>query len=104
MLHQICCTASSRRYTLMPSFLCVGPISLPSPVRECLRVRDAAQSRARMHIDHRLIQQFSKYLVVSWLFDRDQSIGAPPDLSSFHGRNWFYPAWNWDTMRADGFS
>jgi 4-alpha-glucanotransferase len=37
-------------------------------------------------------------------FDFRYTLGSPPDLSSFHGRNWQYPAWNWDTMRADDFS
>jgi 4-alpha-glucanotransferase len=82
----------------------VGAIPLPSPARGYLCVRNAAQGHALAHIDYRPIQQFSRYLVISRLFDSDQSIGAPPNLSSFHGRNWSYPAWNWDTMRANEFS
>jgi hypothetical protein len=77
---------------------------LPSPVHERLHVRNAAQSRALVHIDYQTTQKIIRYLVVSWLLDRDQSIDTPPDLSSFHGRNWFYPTWNWDAMRTDNFS
>lgn len=37
------------------------------------------------------------------LFDKNYTIGSPPDIFSFHGQNWFYPAWNWDAMRAEDF-
>jgi 4-alpha-glucanotransferase len=37
------------------------------------------------------------------LFDMNYTIGSPPDFFSFHGQNWFYPAWNWDAMRSDDF-
>lgn len=45
--------------------------------------------------------------VDSWahpeLFDKNYTIGAPPDIFSFHGQNWFYPAWNWDEMAKDDY-
>ena len=37
------------------------------------------------------------------MFDKDYTIGSPPDIFSFHGQNWFYPAWNWEAMKADDF-
>jgi 4-alpha-glucanotransferase len=37
-------------------------------------------------------------------FDKNYTIGSAPDLSSFSGRNWLYPAWNWDAMRSDDFT
>ena len=37
-------------------------------------------------------------------FDTNYNIGAPPDFFSFHGQNWWYPAWNWDALKKDGYS
>lgn len=37
------------------------------------------------------------------IFDESYNIGAPPDIFSFHGQNWGYPAWNWEQMRKTNY-
>lgn len=36
-------------------------------------------------------------------FDTNYTLGAPPDIFSFHGQNWYYPAWKFEQMQQDDF-
>jgi 4-alpha-glucanotransferase len=70
-------------------------------------------SVARYATEHRII--LSSALVIGLsensadisanphLFDLRYTIGSPPDIFSFHGRNFFFPVWNWSSMKTDGF-
>ena len=37
------------------------------------------------------------------IFNTTYNLGSPPDNFSFHGQNWWYPAWNWDEMRITNY-
>ena len=37
------------------------------------------------------------------LFDKDYTMGTPPNSFSFHGDNWYYPAWKWSAMQKNDF-
>jgi 4-alpha-glucanotransferase len=49
-----------------------------------------------------------RYSVETWMnpayFHMDQQAGAPPDAFSKKGQNWQFPTYNWEAMRADGFT
>ncbi len=38
------------------------------------------------------------------LYNMDMQAGAPPDDFAVNGQNWGFPTYNWDRMKADGFS
>lgn len=38
------------------------------------------------------------------LFDRDASVGAPPDDFAAGGQNWEFPAYRWTVMARDGYA
>ena len=37
-------------------------------------------------------------------FDMEAQTGAPPDAFAVKGQNWGFPTYNWEAMRADGYS
>lgn len=75
-----------------------------------LQLKDAADFAANHEVVLKgdLPVGVARHGVETWLnpryFQMDTDYGAPPDGFSDLGQNWGFPTYNWEEMKADGFS
>ena len=75
--------------------------------RQLLEVRSYAREKG-VALKGDIPIGISRNSVEAWTepyyFNLDGQAGAPPDDFSVNGQNWGFPTYNWDVMKADGYS